>query len=182
MPDPLIVLARRIAKETGHPVPTPNPHGPTTRSLALFVLRDPGATEASGANETGVLDPYENDDPTSARQRSALREAGIDPSVCVWWNASPYHLGCKGDLHEPDVARGARFLREFVALCPDLRVVVAMGGGAQAVAVRSWPFPGRADLPPPVLAPHPMIYGRGGAERSAQLKADLRRAAKLIGT
>jgi hypothetical protein len=181
VPDPLIAFARRIARETGRPVPTPNPNGPTTRSLALFVLRDPGATEVSGANETGVLDPYENDDPTSARQRSALRGAGIDPSVCVWWNASPYHVGYKGELHEPDIARGARYLREFVALCPDLRVVVAMGSGAHSVATRAWPFPGSVDLAQPILSPHPMIYGRGGAERRAQLKADLRRAAKLIG-
>ncbi len=145
------------------------------------MLRDPGATEDSGANATGVLDPFENNDPSAGRMRNALREARIDPSVCVWWNASPYHLGYKGDLREPDVARGARYLREFIALCPDLKVVVAMGGGAHAVATPAWPFPNRNDLARPILAPHPMIYGRGGADRSAQLNADLRRAAKLIG-
>lgn len=83
MSDALIDFARRIAKQTGRAVPTPNPKGPTTRALALFVLRDPGATETSGANETGVLDPYLNRDPTSLRQQNALQKAKIDLGVCV---------------------------------------------------------------------------------------------------
>ena len=68
--------------------------------------------------------------------------------------------------------------RQFVDLCPDLKVVVAMGDGAQAVARRSWQ---KADerLPPLLPSPHPMIYGRGGAERQVKLAAALRRAAKL---
>lgn len=49
MSDALVEFTRRIAAETGRGVPTPNPRGPTTRALALFVLRDPGATEISGA-------------------------------------------------------------------------------------------------------------------------------------
>ena len=35
-------------------------------------------------------------------------------------------------------------------------------------------------LPPLIVAPHPMIYGRGGAERSATLAARLREASHLI--
>lgn len=89
--DPLIGLAQGIARETGRYVPTPNPDGPTTSAKLLFVLRDPGATPTSGANETGVLDPYLNRDPSAARMRAALGAASIDPNVCVWWNASPYH-------------------------------------------------------------------------------------------
>lgn len=176
--DRLIDLARRIAKETGREVPTPNPRGPTTHALCLFVLRDPGATPVSGANETGVLDPYLNRDPTSVRQQNALARAGIDPGVCVWWNASPYHLGYKGKLRPADCAIGARHLREFVMLCDRLRVVVAMGSPAHDVAGRVW-GDSHAGLPPLVLAPHPMIYGRGWAERQT-VDAKLREAARLI--
>jgi hypothetical protein len=181
MADPLISYARSIAAETGRYVPSPNPSGPTTRALALFVLRDPGATETSGANETGLLDPYTNRDPTSARQRRALEVAGIDPRVCVWWNAVPYHLAYKGPVRDADAAAGARYLRGFVDLCPALRVVVAMGDGAQTVAARAWADGSRA-LPPLLMSPHPMIYGRGARERMAALAQTLEKTARLIRT
>ena len=179
MADRLIAFARRVARETGKPVPTPNPRGPTTRALALFLLRDPGATATSGANETGILDPYMTCDLTSTRQRNALAKAGIDPRVCVWWNASPYHLGYTGKLRPEDVRMGASYLRRFVNQCPDLRVVVAMGDEARAVARRVWQDAG-GQLPPLLLSWHPMTRGRGGAERQVELAADLQKAAKLI--
>lgn len=179
MTDPLIDFARRIAAETRRAVPTPNPKGPTTRALVLFLLRDPGATEWSGANATGVLDPYVNSDLTSLRQRKALRAANIDPRVCVWWNGSPYHLAYKGPMSDEDCVNGARYLRRFLGLCPDLRVVVAMGGGAQAVAALTWRGSER-ELPPLISAPHPMIYGRGWEERQAELATKLRQTAQLL--
>jgi hypothetical protein len=177
--DPLIAFAREIARRTGRRVPTPNPDGPTTRALVLFVLRDPGATETSGANETGVLDPYLNLDPTSMRQREALRKAGIDRGLCVWWNASPYHLDYGGTIKPADAADGARYLREFIRLCPRLRVVVAMGASAHAVVRLAWQA-SEPDLLPLFLAPHPMIYGRGAAQREAELAARLAEAARLL--
>ena len=177
--NPLIDLARRIERETGRSVPSPNPEGPTTGALCLFVLRDPGANESSGANETGVLDPYVNRDPTSDRQRKALRVAGIDPGVCVWWNASPYHLGYKGEIRDADRIRGARYLQEFLGLCPNLRVVVAMGPPAHPVCQHVWEGE-ESHLPPLILTWHPMIYGAGWKERQAKLTEDLREAARLI--
>jgi hypothetical protein len=160
-------------------VPTPNPNGPTTRANVLFVLRDPGATQTSGANESGILDPYLNRDPTSGRQQQALREAGIDPRVCLWWNASPYHLGYRGIIEPADATDGAHYLREFVRLCPDLRVVVAMGDSARTVARLAWQG-SESELPRLVLAPHPMIYGRGAARRKAELAARLAEATRLL--
>lgn len=178
--DPLIQLCRRIEKRSGQSIPTPNPAGPTTRAHVMFVLRDPGATAESGANETGFLDPYLNRDPTSARQRAALERAGIDRGICVWWNASPFHLGYKGLLRPEDERVGASCLREAVGLCPDLRVVVAMGPPAQAVCDRVWSG-GDAGLPPLLHAPHPMIYGRGWEERRALLDERLAEAAQIAG-
>jgi hypothetical protein len=98
--DPLIELARRVAAETGQHVPTPNPSGPTVDALALFVLRDPGSTPTSGANATGLLDPFVNTDRSALRTRRLLAQAGIDGSVCVWWNAVPYHLGYSGAIRD----------------------------------------------------------------------------------
>jgi hypothetical protein len=125
--DPLLNLVQRIRRETGRNIPTPNPNGPLSRARALFVLRDPGATETSGANETGILDPYVNCDCTSRRQRTALRKANINPAVCVWWNASPYHLGYRGTMSDTDCAMGSKYLGDFVRCCRNLRILAAMG-------------------------------------------------------
>jgi hypothetical protein len=178
VPDPLIDLAQEIAAETGRLVPTPNPEGPTTGALALFVLRDPGATPTSGANATGILDPYVNRDPTAVRARRLLETAKIDPAVCLWWNAVPYHLGYDGPIKDHDRLRGARYLREFVRRCERLRVVVAMGDGARSVCQEAWR--GVEGLPPLIATWHPMTRGRGGAARQAELVRDIRRAAQLI--
>jgi hypothetical protein len=176
--DPLLEYVRQIAAETGRAMPTPNPEGPLSRARILFVLRDPGATAESGANETGITDPYVNTDPTSARQRNALRKARIDPKICLWWNAVPYHLGYKGAIRESDCVAGVRYLRGFIDCCPELRVVVAMGEGAHDAGRRL--LTGRHDkLPPLIFAPHPMIYGRGARERMIELDTRLRETARL---
>jgi len=177
--EPLVRLARRIEADTGKSVPIPNPDGPGTSARCLFVLRDPGATSTSGANETGILDPFINRDMTSGRQRRYLAEVGIDPGVCLWWNASPYHLGYSGEILDVDARRGAGYLREFVAHCPDLRVVVAMGAPSQAVCRMVWQ--GReGTMPPLLLTWHPMTHGKGGERRVQELKDVLRDAALLI--
>jgi Uracil DNA glycosylase superfamily len=177
--DPLLEYVRKLSVETGREMPTPNPHGPLSRARALFVLRDPGATPESGANETGVTDPFVNSDPTSARQRTALREANIDARRCVWWNAVPYHLGYKGQLRPSDVSAGARYLRGFIECFADLRVIVAMGEGAHDVARRLSSGEDNK-LPPVVYAPHPMIYGRGAKERTGELRQRLKDVARLL--
>ena len=146
----------------------------------MFVLRDPGATAESGANETGFLDPFLNRDPTSARQRAALEKAGIDRGICVWWNASPFHLGYKGLLRPVDEEFGAGCLRDALGLCSELRVVVAMGPPAHAVCDRVW-LSGAPRLPRLLHAPQPLIYGRGWEERRALLDERLAEAAKIAG-
>jgi hypothetical protein len=178
--DPLIALARRLARKAGRPVPTPNPNGPTTKALALFVLRDPGATPESGAAKTGVLDPFLNDDRTATRTQRLLAAVRIDPDICVWWNASPYHLGYDRTIRPVDHAFGVAALEQFLALCPDLRVVVAMGEDAWPVVDEVW-TKSAARLPPLIKTWHPMTRGRGAAQRLPLQAAALRKAARLIG-
>jgi hypothetical protein len=115
------------------------------------------------------------------RQRRALEAAKIDPGVCVWWNAVPYHLGYKGEIAERDRANGVRYLLGFVSRCSELRVVVAMGAGARSVATRAWRQGGDA-LPPLILTPHPMIYGRNARERIAELAEQLQEVTRLVRT
>jgi hypothetical protein len=54
-----------------------------------------------------------------------------------------------------------------------------MGDGAQAVAALAWKGRER-QMPVLITAPHPMIYGRGGAERLVVLSDSLRKAARLM--
>ena len=181
MADRLLEYVERLAAETGRAMPTPNPEGPLSRGRVLFVLRDPGATPESGANATGITDPFVNSDPTAVRFRKAVLGASIDPQVCVWWNAVPYHLGYKGALRPSDVMTGARYLRGFIECFADLRVLVAMGEGAHDVMRRLAGDGGRT-LPPVIYAPHPMIYGRGARERMAELSKKLSEVARLAGS
>jgi uracil-DNA glycosylase len=180
MADPLLDYVRRLRRsvaKTGHTMPTPNPEGPLSQARVLFVLRDPGATETSGANETGITDPFVNRDPSAIRFCKSIREANIDPTVCVWWNAMPYHLGYSGPLREPDVSAGARYLRGFIERFDDLRVVVAMGKGAHQVMSRL--LSEDMELPPVIKTPHPLIYGTGASARMTELRQKLRKVARL---
>lgn len=179
MADPLISLSRKLARRSGRPVPTVNPKGPGREALALFVLRDPGATPQSGAANTGVLDPFLNDDRTAVRTQRLLAAAQIDPAVCLWWNASPYHLGYSGAIRPADAAFGALALTEVLGLCQKLRVVVAMGDSAWPVVDRIWASPTRG-LPPLIKTWHPMTRGRGIAERTREQAAAFEKAARLI--
>jgi hypothetical protein len=181
VPDPVLNLMRTIRRRSGGATfPTPNQKGPLSHALALFVLTDPGATDTSGANETGVLDPFLNNDPSAKRTQKLLRDARIDPRVCVWWNASPYHVGGAGGFTEAHYERGAQWLRSFIEWCPHLRVVVAMGDPAKEVARRVWRDAGRNALPPLVMTCHPVMRGRGYWEKAAQLEEALKAAARLV--
>jgi hypothetical protein len=172
---------RAIRRQSGGVTfPIPNPKGPLSRALALFVLTDPGATATSGANETGILDPFLNKDPSAKRTQRLLHDAGIDPNVCVWWNASPYHVGGAGGFTEALFERGADWLGSFIECCPHLGVVVAMGDPANEVARRVWRDAGRYSLPPLVTTCHPMMRGRGYWEKAAQREEALKTAARLI--
>lgn len=107
-----------------------------------------------------------------------MREAGIDPTVCVWWNASPYHLGYSGRIRPTDSRVGAAALREFVALCPDLRVVIALGEHSHEVCDLAGLT--TAGSPQLIKTWHPLTRGRGVRERHAQQRAALTEAAAIL--
>jgi hypothetical protein len=54
--DRLIAFAKKLRGEGYGPTGADlEPDGPTMRPLVVFLLRDPGETEASAANKTGLL-------------------------------------------------------------------------------------------------------------------------------
>lgn len=171
--DALHALAERISAETGRPVPYPG--GAQSTALVMQVLKDPGSAPDMGASRTGWLDPGLNDDQTATRQMKLMREARLSREICTYWNASPWHVGNKSSV---DLQAGARWLREAIAACPDLRVVVAMGKEAREVALAAKVGMQQGD-PHLILTWHPMQRGRGYFERRVEQVEALQRAAKL---
>jgi hypothetical protein len=118
------LVVARIRHEAGRPTPTIDPNGPRSSARVLVVLRDPGEL---GARQTGVLSPITNDDQTARNMRRLWAEAGLDMSVCIFWNAVPWALEGRRKPTSGEIARGARYLRELVQLLPRLQAVLAMG-------------------------------------------------------
>jgi hypothetical protein len=98
------------------------------RAPALAILRDPGPKAGGGAG-SGFL-CVENDDQTAERQCAFFAEAGIDPANVVPWNAYPWYINAKPN--KAQLAVGTKPLRQLLELLPALRVVLLLGGDAQA--------------------------------------------------
>lgn len=126
-------LVERIREETHRRVPDIDPDGPGADSPVLILLSDPGE---GGALKTGYLSPTKNSDPTAHNQSRLMREAGLSQSVCLFWNGIPYDLEGR-DPKASDVTRGSIYLKQMIALLPDLRAVVAAGNVAQDVCRRA---------------------------------------------
>jgi uracil-DNA glycosylase len=102
-----------------------------------------------------------------------MKEAGLSESVCVFWNAVPWALGGRRRPNAAELERGAWYLKELVALLPDLRAVLALGRDAQ----RACALAGVVSIN--VCHPSPLgLYG-GGANRVDEHRAGLARAAAL---
>lgn len=141
-----------------------------------MLLSDPGE---GGALKTGYLSPTKNSDPTANNQTRLMREAGLAEAVCVFWNGIPYDLEGQ-EPKAPDLNCGARYLREMIALLPQLRAVVAAGDVAQDVCRRA-----RVEA---IAVCHPSNRGLSGGvagarrQREEDYRDGLRRAARLAKT
>jgi len=108
-----------------------------------------------------------------------LREAGLSPSLCVFWNGVPYDLEGR-KVTARDMVAGAAYLKEMVALLRNLRAVVAAGNVAQEVCRRAG-----VDA---INVCHPSNRGLGGGVRGARPRRErayregLQQAAKLAAT
>lgn len=125
---PIRELVARIREETGEAVPDTSSRGPGIEAQVLIVLRDPGRL---GALKTQELSPLTNSDQTAKNQRALFKAAGLDPLLCLFWNAVPWDLKGKKPSAS-DVKRGAGYLSELIALFPQHPTVVACGNEAHA--------------------------------------------------
>lgn len=141
-------LTTRIAQEQDSTVPRVDRDGPKERARVLLVLQDPGVR---GALTSGVLSASKNagkspPDQTADNEVEFMAHAGLDEKLCVFWNGVPWGINPVRTTRVPNASEekiGAGYLRELLALLPELRAVVAMGGTAKSVCrrakVREWP-------------------------------------------
>ena len=97
-----------------------------TSARLLSVLRDPGPkTQAN--NGSGFL-CMENDDPTAERICGLFRDAGIDATDIIPWNAYPWYINRSPRAAELNA--GIAPLKRIIDLLPKLQVVMLHGGSA----------------------------------------------------
>ncbi|WP_131733492.1 GreA/GreB family elongation factor [Gordonia paraffinivorans] len=120
----------RTERKTLIPYVAPTYGGVKARLLTL--MQDPGPKTDLGKTDGSGMICLENADLTAARQKFFLKEAGIAVSDIVSWNAYPWP---KPHPQTTDTDRRAALaLRDFLALTPDIEVVILNG----VVAKRIW--------------------------------------------
>lgn len=174
----LRALVKRIRGETNRAVPDVDPKGPGARARVVMLMLTPGPAEG-GAQMTNILSPTTNSDQSALNLRKLMREAGLQESSCVFWNAVPWALERRRDPTNDELARGVAYLKEFLALLPNRRAVVALG----RVAQRACNLAGIAaiDVPSPsplaVAAPGPRANAK--SRRWIEVREGLGQAALL---
>ncbi|MFF8703604.1 hypothetical protein ACH4NS_37285 [Streptomyces mutabilis] len=127
-------LADRIADSVGLPhghVPYVDPDLGGIDARVLVLLDNP-STKAEAGTGSGLLS-LDNNDRTARNCREAYARAGISWSDVVHWNVVPFPVsGVKNGGSTPaERARSAQWTREFVALCPNLEIVLLLGVAAR---------------------------------------------------
>lgn len=133
---PLNALADRITDSEGLAhgvVPYVDPNQGGIAARALILLDNPGRRARVGTG-SGILS-LDNNDPTSERQRDAYTQFGVDWKDIVTWNV------CPAPTENPDVNSGAslpaertqyaHWTKEFMMLCPNLEIMLPLGGSAR---------------------------------------------------
>lgn len=131
---PLNNLADRIADHEriprGH-VPYVDPAQGGIHARALVLLDNP-STQAEAGTGTGMLS-LDNPDYTALNCRNKYAEVGVDWRYVVHWNVCPFPTANPRNSKSTTAERrrAVVWTREFVALCPDLRVVLPLGRAAE---------------------------------------------------
>ncbi len=99
------------------------------KAEVLLVLRDPGPMTQTSVG-SGMLSA-ENDDPGAERAATLLDDVGLDQERVVSWNAHPWYINRKPT--GPELDKGVDALVRLLELLPRLRVIMLLGGDAQAM-------------------------------------------------
>lgn len=138
----------------------------------VLVLLDNPSTKAEAGTGSGLLS-LENDDRSAKNCATFYNDVELGPELFVHWNAAPAPIaGEKNGASSPaERERGAGWLREIVALLPNLEVVLLMGDHARD----GWQRAG-LDLPNvhvPEDVPHPSQRGLNNRDGRTRLRRAL---------
>lgn len=151
------------------PYVDPQLGGVDARVLALL---DNPSTKAEAGTGSGLLS-LENDDRSARNCAAFYNDVGIGPELLVHWNVAPAPVSGEKNSGSSvaERERGVVWLREFVTLLPDLRVVLLMGENARDGWKRSGlSLPGVL-IPDDV--PHPSQRGLNNADGRVRLRRAL---------
>ncbi|RYX82962.1 uracil-DNA glycosylase [bacterium] len=96
----------------------------------LFLLEAPGP-KAVSSNFISRNNP----DPTARNMCRFLQDAGIQRSDSVLWNIVPWYVGDGSRIravNNNDIIQAAPYLKELIALLPELKVIALVGKKAQS--------------------------------------------------
>ncbi len=92
------------------------------------MLTSPARAACATLGGTGFL-CIENPDPTAAKLKQLLNDAGIQPEDMVPWNAYPWFT--EHEVSAAELELGIDPWLQLMALLPALRVIMLLGGTAQ---------------------------------------------------
>lgn len=146
----------------------------------VLVLLDNPSTKAEAGTGSGLLS-LENDDWTARNCAAFYNDLGLGPEVLIHWNVAPAPIaGEKNSGSSPaERERGAVWLREIVALLPDLEVVLLMGDHARDGWKRSGLKLPHLHIPEDV--PHPSQRGLNNREGRTRLRRALLETRDVLG-
>lgn len=138
----------------------------------VLVLLDNPSTKAEAGTGSGLLS-LENDDRSAKNCVAFYNDIGLGPELFVHWNAAPAPIeGEKNGASSPsERERGAVWLREIVALLPNLEVVLLMGDHARDGWHRAGIALPHVHVPDDV--PHPSQRGLNNRDGRTRLRRAL---------
>ena len=131
----LTTFVREVGRREGEQVPDVDPESGGSGATVLVLLQDPSRAAAYGSRFISI----HNNDATARNSYLAYRATGLDYARALHWNVVPWwvkdpnrHDAVVPRTLEKQARRSRPYLREFVSLLPDLRVVLLLGEHAQA--------------------------------------------------
>jgi transcription elongation GreA/GreB family factor/uracil-DNA glycosylase len=94
----------------------------------LFILKSPQADANPSLFGTRFLS-LDNDDEGAENMFYAIADNNIDRSRCLAWNICPFPT-IANNPSDAEISRAAPYTRQLIAMLPDLKVVVLLGGPA----------------------------------------------------
>jgi len=126
---PITNLVESLRKPGHEDVPYVAPIYGGIHARLLTVLTHPARAACATLGGTGFL-CIENPDPTAAKVKDLLKDAGIRFEDMVPWNAYPWFTE-HDRVSGPELELGIEPWLQLMALLPALRVIMLLGGTAQ---------------------------------------------------